>query len=194
MAEDSKNGRTTADRRAGRFSWAVQLVNVGILAVLFGISIDWWGKLPERIAVHYGADGAPDRWAGPGPGSWFALPLVAATLTAFFLVLRVLKGISERFPWIVSLPSRKTFLELPPQARARVIDTAFNLLSLFPIPANLFLLYSQWISYGVASGEVKTLHWGVTASFLSSSGAILLFYILVLHASVRREARASGKK
>lgn len=58
-----------------------------MLVAMFGLSFWAWQQLPvdARIAVHFGFDGVPDRWAGRAEGL-LILPVIA-TVTAVVMAL-----------------------------------------------------------------------------------------------------------
>ena len=95
-------------------------------------------------------------------------------------------------PPYASAPRRKTFLVLPEAARKRVLSAAFRRITLFPLPANLFILYGQWVNYGIATGRPVDLPWWTVAIFLASALALLVEYLASLHRLVGREAAAAG--
>jgi uncharacterized membrane protein len=47
-----------------------------LLVAMFALAAATWGSAPDRIPVHYGFDGRPDRWGGRFEGL-FAMPLTA---------------------------------------------------------------------------------------------------------------------
>ncbi len=61
---------------------AVHLVNAALLAGLFAGSVLVFDTLPERIPMHFGWDGTPDRFAQTTWLSWLALPLIALATAA----------------------------------------------------------------------------------------------------------------
>lgn len=161
------------------------LVNLAALALLFGLSIDWWGRLPEDVAP-------PGAETGPGLFEWFALPAMGAFVGLFFLGLGLLKGVSLRHPWLVSIPRRHLFMALPLEGKRRVLDVTFRLLALFPLPVYGYLLIGQWANFDVAvKGGDPFPHWIVWA-FMAASLAIIAVYIAAVSAAVGSEAKAAG--
>ena len=59
-----------------RFSWRSEWPHVLLLVAMFALAAATWGSAPDRIPVHYGFDGRPDRWGGRFEGL-FAMPLTA---------------------------------------------------------------------------------------------------------------------
>ncbi|GEM_PF-3136512 len=192
MDETPRAGTSRESEAMSRTVFFLRLADVLLLAVLFLLSIDWWNEVPGPLPVPGDATGAAGDRGGTGFASWFALPLIGAGMTVFFFALPLLKGPTERRPWLISLPRRKTFHRLPPDARKRVIHAAFGLLSFYPLPALLFLLYGQWTRFCVATGSTETFPPLMAVLF----GAVVLVatavYLVVLDAIIRREARKAG--
>ncbi|MHC4600527.1 MAG: hypothetical protein ACYS47_16145 [Planctomycetota bacterium] len=170
----------------------LQLLNVGFLALLCALSVDWWLRLPERVPIHYTPGVGPDRWSGPSVCSWFGLPAIGVAVTAAFMAARGLKGLADRHPWLISLPRGKLFSKLPPEARGRVLHAAFNRMALFPIPINLFLLYVQWVGFEVARGVTVSVHWTGKAALFAGALVVLAVYLGSLDFHIRRAAKKAG--
>lgn len=62
-------------RLSGRGEWPQLL----LLTAMFGAAFAAWGSSPDRIPVHWGMSGAPDRWGGRFEGL-LLLPLLALGL------------------------------------------------------------------------------------------------------------------
>ena len=60
----------------------------GIVLAMFVLSAWAWQRVPAdvRVAVHFGFDGTPDRWAGRAE-AFLVLPLIAALTTALLAVV-----------------------------------------------------------------------------------------------------------
>ena len=170
----------------------VQLLNVGVLALLGALSVDWWLRLPERVPIRFTPGGGPERWSGPSPWSWFGLPAIGALVTVAFIGARRLMGPADRRPWLISLPRGKIFSKLPPAARNGVLHAAFNRMALFPLPINLYLLYVQWVGFEVARGGTASIHWTAKAALFLGALLGLVLYLVSLDVRIRREARKAG--
>lgn len=58
-------------------TWA-HPVNAFLLGSLWIASAAVFASLPDRIPMHFGLGGTPDRWADRTLGSWMALPIIAS--------------------------------------------------------------------------------------------------------------------
>jgi uncharacterized membrane protein len=69
-----------------KFSWRTEWPFWLVLAGMFALAWMSWSVVHERIPVHWGLDGAPDRWGGRFEGL-MVVPLVA--LVIYFVMLLV---------------------------------------------------------------------------------------------------------
>src|SRR5690606_18905334 len=95
-----------------------RFLNLVLLAGLLGGSALAYPRLPERMPLHFGLDGTPDRWAETSLASWFMLPLVALALN---LLLYGAAALSTRNARLVNLPGKERLLALPFERQRAVL-------------------------------------------------------------------------
>ncbi|MHC5082044.1 MAG: hypothetical protein ACYTHN_23825 [Planctomycetota bacterium] len=186
---DSSGKRESGDSFEGI---AILLMNLTLLCVFVGLSIDWWGKIPAPVPIRHSAEGTPVEWAGAGFWNWFSLPLIGVAVTAFFYLIGGFRKTAERNPWMLSIPRKKTFLALPPEGKRRVVAGAFRRLGLFPIPVNFFLFYGQWVNFEVVQGRSGRFPAWATVVFFVAAGIVLITYLFRVDASIRNEAKRAS--
>lgn len=127
----------------------IHVLNVLLLATLFGASVLVWPDLPGRIPAHFGAGGEVTWWEGPSLWRWLTVPLLGLGIVAMNYVLAALL---PRWPGMFNHPDRDAFLALPPAGRAPVIARmrAF----LYGISSLILVLTAvmQWMRYRTAHG------------------------------------------
>jgi len=69
-----------------KFTWRSELPALAVLVMLFALAAWAWPGAPERMPVHWGLGGAPDRWGG----KWEGLLLLPTLAVGFYLVFLVL--------------------------------------------------------------------------------------------------------
>jgi uncharacterized membrane protein len=69
-----------------KLSWRVELLQLLIIAGMFGLGAGSWPNVPDRLPVHWNLQGEVDRWGGKLEGL-FLLPLI--TLGLYLLLLIV---------------------------------------------------------------------------------------------------------
>jgi uncharacterized membrane protein len=69
-----------------KFSWRSEWPHLVLLAGMFALAASSWSTAPDRIPVHWGLSGAPDRFGGRFEGL-LAIPLFAAALYLLMLFL-----------------------------------------------------------------------------------------------------------
>lgn len=69
-----------------KFTWRSELPALLILALMLGLAAWAWPTTPDRVPVHWGIDGTPDRW-GTRVEGLLIFPSVALIFYVMFLVL-----------------------------------------------------------------------------------------------------------
>ena len=154
-------------------------VNYLILALMIGGSVFVYGNLPERIPIHYGIDGTPDRFAGTSWLSWMLLPGLAVLLTA------MMYGIGRllyRWPDQLNTPHQKAYRALPPEAKRVVIADQEQMLAIVTLGMNVMFAVLQYRGYLTATGQAEGLGW-------ISWGAIVGFTVATLALCIRAVAK-----
>jgi uncharacterized membrane protein len=69
-----------------KVTWKSEALSLAMLATMFVLAAATWSGAPDRIPVHWGLSGQPDRYGGKLEGL-LGLPLLALGLYALLLVL-----------------------------------------------------------------------------------------------------------
>jgi uncharacterized membrane protein len=69
--------------------WRVELVQLLIIAAMFGLGAWSWPHVPDRLPVHWNLQGEVDRWGGKFEGL-FLLPLITLGLYLLLLIVPLL--------------------------------------------------------------------------------------------------------
>jgi uncharacterized membrane protein len=69
-----------------KLTWKSELPLLAMIALAFGLTVFFWGRVPESIPVHFNFEGEPDRWGSRAEGLLVG-PGVALGLYLLFLVL-----------------------------------------------------------------------------------------------------------
>ena len=129
---------------------AVTLLNVLLLVALVGGSVAVYPELPDRIPVHFGSGGAPDRWADTSWGSWFGLPLTTIVVNVLLYGITLL---AQRDPRFINIPEKRRFLKLPSERQRVVLARVGNGIEGFALLLTLFFSSIQLSIYRTALGE-----------------------------------------
>lgn len=175
-------------KKANPVFWGIQMASLSVLCALVYLSVHWWGLIPEAKLLQGGAGGTPEVWSGPRFLGWFALPILGVALTLFFQLFQFLRPLAQRHPWLVSLPRKKTFLELPDESKAAVLDIAIGRLPMLSVPAVSYLIYGQWVQFQLALGETVTISVPAMIGFVVVSAGVLLLYFFWVDRAIRAEA------
>lgn len=144
------------------------------MAAFFTFSYAVYDKLPDVIPMHFGASGAPDRFAPKTLLTWMLLPIVALLLTVFITGINM--AIAKR-PNSINLPNRDVFRELPPEAQRPIMDILLGFMHFTNAMLILLLFLIQYLIYkGISDGSNSLPSWFIFVA--------IGFVLLILAASV----------
>lgn len=125
-------------------------VNLLLVAALVGAAVLLWPELPERVPRHFNAAGEVDAWSAKTAASWFLLPGIAVFTV---LLLEFSAWLVERRPEYINLPSKKQFLELPPEERAPIARAVVVFVQVLNLGMVLLFATIQLATYRAAFGQ-----------------------------------------
>ncbi|RAJ95674.1 uncharacterized protein DUF1648 [Larkinella arboricola] len=131
------------------------------LVLVFG----YYSNLPERIPVHFGLDGRPDRWGGR------ANLLVVPGLSVFFLML---------FWGMRQIPAEyyNQSAPLTPENRGRLVRNTHEMLAMLLFVVMVFMTWTFWNWLQAASASEPVVEKGLPIAFLLLAIAgITIFYV-----------------
>jgi hypothetical protein len=146
------------------------------LAALWWCAVVWWGDLPDRIPLHFGADGAPTRWGPPSAGNWFMPPIVATLTIGMVGGISLLIGpIARHHPNLVNMPFVKArWLALAPDARVRTIEPMRTMLAVVAAAmGGLFL----WILAGTRRVAIEAAAGAIPVSASLDGVPVVLLFV-----------------
>jgi hypothetical protein len=160
-------------------------INGVAVVSLWGIAVWAWPRLPERIPLHFGIDGAPDRWGAPSLVNWFLLPTMVLALN---LVLLLTRRWMASDPARINLPGGGRVDELPAPARRAVVRLLASTLAVVQLLMNLVFLLVLGAQYNAAMGHPsRHLLGGVLVLSLLSGPVFLVVYFLRLQKALATE-------
>lgn len=146
-----------------------------------------WPEVPDRIPLHFGPDGTPDRWGERSVLGWFGLPLVVLAMAAGAEGLLSWTLARPEAPYL-NLPSKEAILALPPERRAPVWDRVRSLI--YAVMATCVLAFALiqggiWVEAHGANGQGWVLAGGLSALVLPM--AAVVWGIVRVDAEIRRQ-------
>lgn len=159
----------------------LHLLNGLLLAALVGGSLFVYPELPERIPLHFGADGQADRWGDRTLLSWMALPLIGLATAALMTGVGIML---PRNPKWINMPDKDRLLQLPDYLQRWVIEgvavtlqaTTFVTLTMFAV-----IQYGSWLT--AASGDGSSM---VTTGVIIGLAVLPLVTVVMLVVMQRR--------
>jgi uncharacterized membrane protein len=156
----------------------VHAANLMLLAALLGLSLYIYPELPDRIPLHFGADGTPDRWGNRALHSWMALPVIGS---ASVLMLYAIGWLLPARPNWLNMPDRKKLLALPPEHQRPVLQSAGNMLYILALQMLIMfcaMQYGAWESAHTGMGS-DTLMAGVIFGLVSTPFVTIALFVVV---------------
>lgn len=123
-----------------------------------------WATLPERVPVHFGASGEPDRWGSKGEFLW--LPLISLLLYAG-LTWAGRKSRHFNYPW-----------EITEANAERQYGMAKTLTAAIKAETTWLFAVITWQSARVAAGEAAGLGEAFVPGVLVMAAATLVVYLV----------------
>ena len=163
--------------------WATRLL-VGVVAAHGVFAAIVYDRLPDRIPVHFGADGAPDAFASPGLSSWFFMVFVSAVLA---LAIGLVSLSIFRIPpkWL-NLPKKAAFLALPEADRRGVLGLVAAFTMLLGATVCLGLLAIHVVVALAALGVVE--RFPIAAPFAMTGAVFVVLVVMFIRVSSAVEA------
>lgn len=121
------------------------------------IAMSLFDRLPSRIPMHFGASGAPDRWAALTYVNWMILPLTAVGLTALICLPAFFFDRLANRPDLINLPrnQKAIFNALTVQQRKPVLQVFEAYMCLLSLTTNLLFGFIHFETYRVALGQAQ---------------------------------------
>ena len=172
------------NRKKTRF-WAFLLLNGLLLMSITAIGYLAWDKLPQRVPVHFGADGTPNRWAEKG---WEVILLFIMP----WLLTGLMYGFTALIPWLrrhpqwVNIPNKEKFLSLPPEKQAPIFDYIIEVLTSLAAAINFLFLCLCYGVVQVAIGVYSSLPWWAVGPGLGLVFCIVIINIVRVYGIIDR--------
>ncbi|MBO6574973.1 MAG: DUF1648 domain-containing protein [Rhodothermales bacterium] len=150
--------------------------NLLLLALLVGGSVFVFDTLPERVPIHYGIDGTPDRWTERSWFAWMLIPGLAVLLTG---MMYGLARFMRRHPDHINTPDPKRYQQLSAEQKQTVVDQQMGMMWGITLAMNLMFVAIQWGGYQASIGVQDGLPlW----SMLSIAAFVVVTMVLALRA------------
>tara|TARA_R110002096_G_scaffold111649_1_gene243590 strand:+ start:533 stop:1054 length:522 start_codon:yes stop_codon:yes gene_type:complete len=166
-----------------------------VMLAVWSLALAYWPELPNRIPMHFGHNGVPDRFADKTVLSWFWMPALGTVLavTFGFLMPGWLRSMAWSNSQMLNIPDRARFRALSPEARVRVIDA--TMAPMLGLAVVLQLLFG-WITY--ASAQVALTNWqtlpmGPTIGAVGMIIACAVLLVSVSNRAVKQETTAAAQ-
>lgn len=164
--------------RIGPLNWLYILANLGAVAGYFAYAVVTWFQLPDRYPVHFGAGGAPDRWADASSPEWFLLPLLAAATALFMVGLAVLL---PRIPFrLWNLPRKKKLMDIPPARRVPIVRSTVGMVLVISLLDTALMIWVQMMMFRAAHAGTADIMPEILVAMLLYTGVIVAWVIRIV--------------
>lgn len=170
----------------------VQIANILVLTALAAWSLSVYDQLPDRIALHFGLDGTPDRWGARSLPSWMVLPMVGIGLTLF---MRGVSALVRRNPDVLNMPDAKAYRKLEHADKLRVVEIQLEMLAYVELIMSVLFCVLQIGSYETAMGTSDGLPvYAGVAIVLSMVASLVLAVTTVSRSATLIKALGSARQ
>ena len=141
-----------------KYLW-IELFLLLLIFLSFYYAITSYPNLPDKIPIHFGADGKADVWNTKSLGNVLAPSYVILAMEVLFSVCTLIITKSKKDPLrFVNLPiSRDRVSALPPKAKDEIIEVV---LQLMVVIKSIVIAMTSYLSYStiqIALGKQGTL-------------------------------------
>ena len=146
------------------------LVLVLSVAAMWATAAYFYADLPARIPTHWDVSGAPDQFAPKTLFMWFRLPLAFTVITGIFVAMAAtIPTLAARYTRFLNVPDKQKFVNLPLDARIRVLEPMRDLSLMMPIPLLVLAVLMAWDGSQMLRGRGSSLSPIVVLAVLLSS-------------------------
>jgi uncharacterized membrane protein len=153
-----------------------------------------YGSLPERIPLHFGIDGTPDRWGERSMGRWLLLPLVGVGVAA------LMDGVGQ---WALRHPEKRTLnlpqsddlMALPVERRVPVLRRAVAMTNATGVVILVAFAFLQAGAFAAAHGAPSQV-WTVIGIAICLVGplAVVVWGIAAITAEITHQRQAAQQE
>ncbi|MBP7583566.1 MAG: DUF1648 domain-containing protein [Spirochaetes bacterium] len=154
-------------------------------AVILAAGAVWcfgvWNGLPDRIPVHFGFDGQPDRWTGKGG------ELIVLMLMPFFMsaLLYGLTALARKYTGLLNVPDKEKLLALPAEKQEPFWQMLWEFMAALSVTLSLLFFSLVYSVAQVARGAASGLSWIFLAAI-----SLMFLCIIVYIVRLRRALKA----
>lgn len=173
----------------------MHILLIASMLVVWGLAVAAWPHLPERIPLHFGIEGRPDRWGTTTWWAWFGLPALGTSIGVAmgFLLPRWMVALARRNSRWLNVPHKRLFMALPVAARERAVLAPVPWLHALVCCWQVLLGYLVFGSARVADGRWSALPTVPLFLLLAVLLACVVGLLMASSRAVRSEAaRAPG--
>lgn len=164
----------------------VQLsLTLGLMLVGLLLQAWYWAQLPERVAIHFGADGNPNDWLGKTG----ATILSSGLLVGIPLFFAMIPMVVQRLPTaMINIPNREYWFA--PERREESLKALSSFMAWFNVAITTFVVCINHITF-VANRDAQPLAMGLFGTALV---AFLLTTFVGVGFMIRRFSRPAFPK
>jgi uncharacterized membrane protein len=129
---------------------AVLTAVVALVLFMWAWALVTWSVAPDRVPLHFGLSGQPDRWGPRTVASWFGMPILAI---AMVLGMSWLGRWSLSRPERINMPGKDRLESLPEGYREPVYEALRELMAWAMLETVGILALIQWGIIRGAAGE-----------------------------------------
>ena len=166
------------------------VLNVLLIAAAGVMALQAWPQLPERMAIHFGADGTANGWAGKG----FGVAMLAALpvfITAVMYGIMLLVPWMRRNPGLVNVPNKAKFLALSDEGREPIFALIKEMMAAMAVSANITFAAVNYGALQTAMGKLDRFPAAYVMPTLGLTFVVLIVYTVKMFKVMNRVTKGN---
>ncbi|MCP4582319.1 MAG: DUF1648 domain-containing protein [candidate division Zixibacteria bacterium] len=157
---------------------------IGVILLIWLITLNSYGSLPQQVPVHFDSQGQPDGWSEKSAWIFYMIPFVQTLLVTLIIWFR-------KYPHLYNFPQKDQVINLPPAKQKPIWEFLDKMMLLIGFLLGLTFLVTQYmIIEGAKNAEISPMYTYIII-ILSVGWVPLIIYMLVRISSLVKAAKTA---
>jgi len=166
------------------------ILNAGLLGLITYTVLSRYSSLPDRIPVHFGISGAPDRWGSKS--ELFILVALVWGLTVLLYVFILSVPRLGRKPRLLNIPNKEELLKLTPERQAPFWELLQEFMAGLAVSINLLFYLMIRGTLLLIRGDIQLLPLSNVFAGLAVVFLVIIVYLPRMFALPKKLIRGEG--
>jgi uncharacterized membrane protein len=166
------------------------ILNAGLLALITYTVLSRYSSLPDRIPVHFGISGAPDRW-GSKSELFILVALVWGLTVLLYVFILSVPGLGRK-PRLLNIPNKEELLKLTPERQAPFWELLQEFMAGLAVSINLLFYLMIRGTLLLIRGDIQLLPFRNVVAGLAVVFLVIIVYLPRMFALPKKLIRGEG--